>query len=62
MALGNLGLDKFCIFNRSFNLVPTIEQKFILLKISSCSALQNNYIKGIALYGEVHQQSYKMSK
>lgn len=61
MALGNLGLDKFCIFNQSFNLVPTIEQKFILLKISS-SALQNNYIKGIALYGEVHLQSYKMSK
>lgn len=34
MALVNLGLDKFCIFNQRHNLVPTIEQKFILLKIS----------------------------
>lgn len=32
MALGNLGLDKFCTFNQRFNLMPTIEKKFVLLK------------------------------
>lgn len=50
MAFGNLGVDKFCTFNQRFNIMHTIEQKLILLKISRIIFLSyrtttlNNYV------------------